>query len=200
GEAIRLTRQHAAKTDHPEVAGPLALMLLHHPRRAARTGPGGRLGPLAEQDRGRWDTALIDEGSALVAETLATTRRLGPYQLQAAIAAVHDEAPRVEDTDWPQVLALFDLLETVSPNPMVTLNRAVALAMVHGPRAGLAVVDELAHDSRLARHHRLHATRAHLLDLAGEPEAALDSFRAAARYATSLPEKRYLEARAARRP
>ena len=199
-EAIRLTRmlRTLLPTDS-EVAGLLALTLLTHARRDARTRPDGALVPLAEQDRGRWDVALVSEGVALVTETLSSTRRLGPYQLQAAIAAVHDEAPRVEDTDWPQVLALYQLLENVSPNPMVTLNRAVALAMVQGPRAGLAVVDELADDSRMARHHRFHATRAHLLDLAGEPDAALDSFRTAARYATSLPEKRYLEARTARR-
>jgi predicted RNA polymerase sigma factor len=171
-------------------------MLLTEARREARTSPDGSLVPLAEQDRGRWNAALVDEGVALVTDALSRTRRLGYYQLQAAIAAVHDEAPHVEDTDWPQILALYQLLEEIAPNPVITLNRAVAVAMVHGPQAGLAVVDKLSDDNRMARHHRLHATRAHLLDMAGEPEAARDSYRTAARYATSLPEKRYLSAQA----
>jgi predicted RNA polymerase sigma factor len=133
---------------------------------------------------------------ALITDSLARTR-LGPYQLQAAIAAVHDEAPRVEDTDWPQILALFGLLETLSPGPMVTLNRSVAVAMVHGPAAGLAIVDQLASDRRMARHHRLHAVRGHLLELAGDPAGARTAYRTAAQYATNVPERRYLDTRAA---
>src|SRR5713226_527407 len=136
------------------------------------------------------------EGVALVTATLSRGS-IGAYQLQAAIAAVHDEAARVEDTDWPQILALFGLLETISPNPMVTLNRAVAVAMVHGPAAGLELVGHLEADARMARHHRLHAVRAHLLELAGDRDAAAAAYRTAARYATNLPERRYLEARAA---
>ncbi|MBO0869072.1 MAG: RNA polymerase sigma factor, partial [Micromonosporaceae bacterium] len=131
---------------------------------------------------------------------LASSRELGPYQLQAAIAAVHAEAPRVEQTDWPQILALYRLLESLRPgpaNPVVVLNRIVALSMVEGPRAGLAALEELAGDDRMTRHHRLHAVRAHLLEMAGEPAQALESYRVAARYATNVPEKRYLERRAA---
>jgi predicted RNA polymerase sigma factor len=134
---------------------------------------------------------------ALITDALSRTR-LGPYQLQAAIAAIHDEAARVEDTDWLQILSLYRLLEAISPNPMVTLNRAVAVAMVDGPRAGLELIDGLETDDRMARHHRLHAVRAHLLELAGDPGAARASYRSAARRATNLPEKRYLEMRAAR--
>jgi predicted RNA polymerase sigma factor len=162
-EAIRLTR---LLPGDGEVTGLLALMLLTEARLAARARPDGSLVPLAEQDRSRWDRQLIVEGVELITGSLAHTRP-GPYQLQAAIAAVHDEADRVEDTDWPQILALFGLLETMSPGPMVTLNRAVAVAMVHGPAAGLALVDELAADKRMARQHRLHAVRGHLLELAG---------------------------------
>ncbi len=199
GEAIRLTRLlHRLLPDDGEVTGLLALMLLTEARLAARARPDGSLVPLADQDRGRWNHELIDEGVALITAALAHTR-LGPYQLQAAIAAVHDEAARVEDTDWPQILALFRLLETISPGPMVTLNRAVAVAMVHGPRAGLELVDRLEADNRLARHHRLHAVRAHLLELAGDPAAAAAAYRTAASYATNVPERRYLEARAASR-
>ena len=196
-EAIRLTRllRHLLPNDG-EVAGLLALMLLTEARLPARTRPDGSLVPLADQDRSLWNRELIGEGVALITEALSRTR-LGPYQLQAAIAAVHDEAARVEDTDWPQILALFGLLETISPNPMVTLNRAVAVAMVHGPGAGLELVDRLEADDRLARHHRLHAVRAHLLELAGDRSAAAAAYRTAARYATNLPERRYLEARAA---
>ena len=197
GEAIRLTRLlHRLLPDDGEVTGLLALMLLTEARLAARARPDGSLVPLAEQDRSRWNRELIDEGVALITGALARTR-LGPYQLQAAIAAVHDEAARVEDTDWPQILALFRLLETISPSPAVTLNRAVAVAMVHGPAAGLEIVSRLEADNRMARHHRLHAVRAHLLELAGDPAAAQAAYRVAASYATNLPERRYLEARAA---
>jgi RNA polymerase sigma factor (sigma-70 family) len=197
GEAIRLTRLlHRLLPDDGEVTGLLALMLLTEARLAARARPDGSLVPLAEQDRSRWNRELIDEGVALITDALARTR-LGPYQLQAAIAAVHDEAARVEDTDWPEILALFRLLETISPSPMVTLNRAVAVAMVHGPAAGLEVVSRLEADNRMAGHHRLHAVRAHLLELAGDLDAAQAAYRAAASYATNLPERRYLEARAA---
>jgi len=197
GEAIRLARllRRLLPADG-EVAGLLALMLLTEARLAARAGPDGSLIPLAEQDRSRWDGQLIAEGVALITDSLARTR-LGPYQLQAAIAAVHDEAPRVEDTDWPQILALFGLLETLSPGPMVTLNRSVAVAMVHGPAAGLAIIDQLAADKRMARHHRLHAVRGHLLERAGDRAGARAAYRTAAGYATNVPERRYLDARAA---
>jgi RNA polymerase sigma factor (sigma-70 family) len=197
-DAVRLARLlHRILPTDREVAGLLALILLTDARRAARTGPDGALVPLEEQDRGRWDRTLIDEGVALVSRTLAGTRRLGPYQLQAAIAAVHAEAAGVADTDWPQILALYQLLESVSPNPVVTLNRAVAVAMVRGPAAGLDLLDALATDGRLARHHRLHAVRGHLLELAGRRAEAGASYRTAARFATNLPERRYLEGRAA---
>jgi RNA polymerase sigma factor (sigma-70 family) len=198
GDALRLTcLLQRLLPDDGEVAGLLALMLLTEARRDARTRADGSLVPLAEQDRGRWDRDLIAEGVALITATLSWTRELGPYQIQAAIAAVHDEAERVEDTDWPQVLALYDLLERVAPNPMATLGRAVAVAMVHGPERGLDLVTALETDDRMARHHRLHSVRAHLLETAGRRGEALDAYRAAARYATSIPEKRYLDARAA---
>jgi predicted RNA polymerase sigma factor len=196
GEAIRLARVvRAMLPGDGEVAGLLALMLLTDARRAARTGPGGELVPLAEQDRGRWDRAAIDEGVALVSEALPHGP-VGPYQLQAAIAAVHAEAERAEDTDWPQILGLYALLAKVAPNPMVSLNHAVAVAMVKGPRAGLGLLEGLASDERLARHHRLDAVRGHLLEMAGEPEAAREAYRTAARRTASLPERRYLEAKA----
>jgi len=153
--------------------------------------------PLAEQDRGRWNQQSIQEGVALISDALSQTA-LGPYQLQAAIAAIHAEAARAEDTDWPQILALYDLLERVAPNPMVTLNRSVAVAMVHGPEAGLDLLRTLDEDERITEHHRLHAIRGHLLELTGDRRAARQSCRAAARRTTSLPEQRYLEARAAR--
>ncbi|OXM74048.1 MULTISPECIES: RNA polymerase sigma factor [Amycolatopsis] len=199
-EAIRLTRlvRRLLPSDW-EVAGLLALMLLTHARRAARS-VGGELVPLSEQDRSRWDRALIDEGVALVSEALAKTRRLGAYQLQAAIAAVHDEAPSDEETDWPQIVALYQLLERVAPNPMVTLNKAVAVAMTSGPRAGLALLDPLTEDARLTEHHRLHAVRAHLLERAGEHEQAREEYQRAAKRTTSLPEQRYLQRRAAACP
>jgi len=195
-EAIRLTRQvHTLLPDDGEVTGLLALMLLTEARRPARTNAAGELVPLAEQDRARWDTAYVREGVALVSDALTRTR-LGPYQVQAAIAAVHDEAPSAAETDWEQVLALYGMLEQLSPGPVVTLNRAVALAMVEGPAAGLTVLDDLAQDKRLARHHRLHAVRAHLLEMAGETEQARDSYLLASRLTTSIPEQDHLRRKA----
>ncbi|WP_406861880.1 sigma-70 family RNA polymerase sigma factor [Streptomyces sp. HUAS MG47] len=192
GEAIRLTRLlHRLVPDDTETAGLLALMLLTDARRPARTGPLGELVPLAEQDRGRWDGALITEGVELISRTLPQGR-VGPYQVQAAIAAVHDEAADADATDWPQILALYELLERFGPNPMVTLNRAVALAMVQGPAAGLELLATLEGDRRMARHHRLLATRAHLLELRGETGPAAQAYREAARRTTSAPERRHL--------
>jgi RNA polymerase sigma factor (sigma-70 family) len=197
-QAIRLSRQlRRLLPDDGEVAGLLALMLLTEARRAARTRPDGTLVPLEEQDRSRWNQELIQEGLALVTDALSRTQ-LGPYRLQAAIAAVHAEAARPEDTDWPQILALYELLERTSPNPIVTLNRSVAVAMVRGPQAGLDLLRALDDDKRTAEHHRLHAVRAHLLEMAGNRKAARDNYQAAARRTTSLPEQRYLEARADR--
>lgn len=195
GEAIRLTRTlHRALPEDGEVTGLLALMLLTDARRPARTRPDGALVPLAEQDRKLWDRESIREGAELVADALSQTP-IGSYQLQAAIAAVHDEAARAEDTDWPQILTLYGLLERISDNPMVTLNRAVALAMVRGTRAGLDLLETL--DVRLTGHHRLDAVRAHLLEMDGDHTAARSSYQTAARRTTSLPERRYLEAQAA---
>jgi RNA polymerase sigma factor (sigma-70 family) len=197
-EAIRLTRAvHRALPDDGEVTGLLALMLLTDARRPARTGPDGNLVPLAEQDRSLWDRVAIDEGVALITASLATAP-LGPYQLQAAIAAVHDEAAGDEETDWPQVLALYDLLARLWPSPMVTLNQAVAVAMVRGPQAGLEHLATLEADERMADHHRVHAVRAHLLELAGDLEAARAGYREAARRTTSRAERRYLELCASR--
>jgi RNA polymerase sigma factor (sigma-70 family) len=197
-EAIRLTRAvHALRPDDGEVAGLLALMMLTEARRPARTGPEGELVPLTEQDRARWDAEGIRAGLALVAATLPHGP-VGPYQVQAAIAAVHAEAPRAADTDWPQILSLYDLLSVLAPNPMVTLNRVVALAMVHGPRVGLELLASLDTDPQLAGHHRVDAVRAHLLDMAGDWSAARAAYQRAARKTTSVPEQRYLFARAAR--
>jgi RNA polymerase sigma factor (sigma-70 family) len=197
-EAIRLARAvHALLPDDGEVAGLLALMLLTDARRAGRTGPGGDLIPLAEQDRTGWDRAAIEEGIGLVTGALARAP-LGPYQVQAAIAAVHAQAERAEVTDWRQILALYEVLERLEPNPVVTLNKTVAVAMVHGPHAGLDQLELLDADDRIAGHHRLHAVRAHLLEMAGDRVAARESYRTAARGTTSTPEQRYLEARAAR--
>jgi RNA polymerase sigma factor (sigma-70 family) len=197
-EAIRLARMlHRLMPDDGEIAGLLALMLLTDARRAARTDVDGALVPLAEQRREQWNRGEIEEGSALLARTLGGGP-IGPYQLQAAIAAVHDEAACAEETDWPQILALYEVLEQVSPGPVVTLNRAVALAMVDGPRAGLAVLGTLDRDDRMTRSHRLEAVRGHLLELAGEPDAARASYLRAARTTASLPEQRYLALRAAR--
>ncbi|MEZ0112423.1 RNA polymerase sigma factor (sigma-70 family) [Catenulispora sp. EB89] len=196
-EAIRLTRAvHRLLPDDNEVAGLLALMLLTDARRPARTAPDGALIPFAEQDRGLWDPVSLKEGVELITSTLARGP-LGPYQLQAAIAAVHTEAPRMEETDWPQILALYELLSRVSDNPIVALNHAVAIAMAHGPQAGLAQLRTLDSDGRLADHHRLEAVRAHLLEMAGEPGPARESYLLAAHRTTSLPERRYLEGRAA---
>jgi predicted RNA polymerase sigma factor len=197
-EAIRLTRAvHSLLPDDGEVAGLLALMLLTDARRAARTGPGGELIPLAEQDRSQRDQEAIAEGVELVTRTLSH-ESIGPYQLQAAIAAVHDEAARAEDTDWPQILALYGLLEAMTDNPMVRLNHAIATAMVHGPPLGLKLLDALDADGRLAGHHRLAAVRAHLLEMAGKRDAAIEHYRAAASLTASIPEQRYLTMRAAR--
>jgi RNA polymerase sigma factor (sigma-70 family) len=196
-EAIRLTRQLRARLpEGGEVAGLLALMLLTDARRPARTRPDGALVPLAEQDRRAWDATAIAEGIALITETLASAP-IGPYQLQAAIAAVHDEAARSEDTDWRQILVLYDLLHTISPGPMVTLNRIVAVAMVDGPRAGLDQLAATEADPALAGHYRIDAVRAHLLEMAGDQDAARASYRLAARRTLSIPEQRYLESRAA---
>jgi RNA polymerase sigma factor (sigma-70 family) len=197
-EAIRLTRQlHELLPGDGEVAGLLALMLLTDARRPARLRSDGALVPLAEQDRARWDGEAIAEGIALLTNALATAP-IGPYQLQAAIAAVHDEAHRAEDTDWPQILALYDHLKAFAPGPMVTLNRIVALAMVHGPHAGLAELDQAGDDPALAGHHRVDAVRAHLLELAGDRAGARQCYELAARRTLSLPEQRYLRSRAAR--
>jgi predicted RNA polymerase sigma factor len=196
-EAIRLTR--AVRTLLPEdgeVAGLLALMLLTDARRPARTRDDGSLVPLAEQDRTRWDRTLIDEGLALVRHTL-THARIGVYQVEAAIAAVHAEAAEAEDTDWPQIVGLYRLLSSLDPNPMVTLNQAVAVAMVDGPKAGLTLLRTLDGDERMSGHHRLHAVRAHLLEMAGTHAAAREEYQKAARLTTSVPEQRYLQRRAA---
>lgn len=195
-EAIRLTRAVRALLPRDgRVTGLLALMVLTEARSAARTGPRGELVPLDEQDRTLWDRAAVEEGTALVEEALSEGPA-GAYQLQAAIAALHDEADRAEDTDWPQILALYDLLVHRTPEPMAELGRAVALAMVRGPRAGLAAVAAL--EDRLADHHRLDAVRAHLLERAGDHEAARAAYRRAAGHTLSAPEARYLRTRAAR--
>ena len=197
GEAIRLTRQlRAQRPTDGEVAGLLALMLLIDARRPARTRADGALIPLAEQDRGRWDRGAIAEGTDLVTATLQTAE-IGPYQLQAAIAAVHDEATDAADTDWRQILGLYELLDTVAPGPMVTLSRIVAVAMVYGPKAALDQLAAAEADPALAGNHRLDAVRAHLLDLAGDRAGALESYRIAARRTLNAPEQRYLESRAA---
>ena len=198
GEAIRLTRTvHQLLPDDGETAGLLALMLLTDARRDSRTTPDGAIVPLAEQDRTRWDRTAIAEGVDLVSTTLAHAT-LGPYLLQAAIAAVHCEARNSDDTDWPQILTLYRILERIAPNPMITLNRAVAVGKVHGPRAGLDLLATLDGDQRVTGHHRLHAVRAHLLEQLGDTDAAQTAYRTAARRAVSIPEQRYLEARAGR--
>ena len=197
-EAIRLTRAvHQLLPDDSEVGGLLALMLLTDARRAARSGPDGELIPLTTQNRELWDRSLIDEGIALVTSSLSKGA-VGPYQLQAAIAALHDEAATADRTDWPQILALYGLLMRMSDNPMVSLNHAVAAAMVHGPDAGLRLVDALDIEGRLKGHHRIDAVRAHLLELAGDGEAAIRHYRRAANLTTSLPERNYLLTQAAR--
>ena len=197
-EAIRLARTvHTLQPNDTEVAGLLALMLLTDARRRARTGANDELIPLAEQDRGLFDREQITEGVALLSAALRKAS-VGPYQLQAAIAAVHDEAARAQDTDWPQILALYELLKRMSDNPMVTLNHAIAAAMVHGARKGLDLLDDLRGDPRLANHHRLDAVRAHLLEMAGESLAAAKHYRAAAGKTGNLPERNYLLMQAAR--
>jgi RNA polymerase sigma factor (sigma-70 family) len=197
-EAIRLTRAvHHLLPDVAEVAGLLALMLLTDARRAARTGSNGELIPLMNQDRTLWDQQEIAEGIALISATLPRGS-IGAYQLQAAIAAVHDEAAHPEDTDWPQILALYSVLDRLSDNPMVKLNKAIATAMVHGPAVGLDLLAALDLDKRLAGHHRLESVRAHLLELAGDAKAAVDHYRMAAGKTTSIPERNYLMTQAAR--
>lgn len=197
-EAIRLTRCATnLLPDDAEVAGLLALMLLTDARRAARTGSDEELIPLDKQDRSLWDRAEISEGTEFLTAALSKGS-VGLYQLQAAIAAVHDEAARAEDTDWPQILALYELLKRVSPSPMVTLNHAIATAMVHGPSKGLELLKPLDSDHRLAEHHRLSAVRAHLLELLGDHETAVRHYRIAASRTTSIPEQNYLMAQTAR--
>jgi RNA polymerase sigma factor (sigma-70 family) len=197
-EAIRLTRcVRTLLPDDAEIAGLLALMLLTDARHLARTNGEGDLIPLTKQDRALWDKRQIAEGVALISATLPKGS-VGPYQLQAAIAAVHDEAARAEDTDWPQILALYDLLRRMGDNPLVGLNHAVAAAMVHGPTKGLELVDALNADARVANHHRLDAVRAHLLEMAGDRDGAVKHYRAAASKTLSLPERNYLLMQGAR--
>lgn len=197
-EAIRLARgvRHLLP-NHGEVAGLLALMLLTDARREARSGPAGEIIPLDEQDRTLWDRAKIEEGVALISATLAQSPP-GPYQLQAAIAALHDEAKTANETDWPQILALYSVLEHMTDNPMVTLNRAIAAAMVEGPARGLELLAPLDEDPRLANHHRLAAVRAHLHDKLGYRELARTAYLRAAELTASLPERNYLLMKAAR--
>jgi predicted RNA polymerase sigma factor len=197
-EAIRLTRQlHAYLPDHDEVAGALALMLLTDARRTARVDSGGDLVPLAEQDRTRWDRALVEEGVAIL-EAVLPRGHVGAYQLQAAIAAVHAEAARYEDTDWGQIVVLYSMLAEVAPSPAVTLNRAVAVGMASGPTAGLDALEPLVGDPAVARYHRVPAVRAHLLELAGDLEAAEREYARAAELTSSRPEQRYLVRRLTR--
>jgi RNA polymerase sigma factor (sigma-70 family) len=197
-EAIRLARMvHRLLPGDGEAAGLLALMLLTDARRPARAGPDGGLVPMAEQDRTLWDAGKIAEGVALITEALPRGPT-GPYQLQAAIAAVHDEAPSAEATDWPQIVALYELLRQTSDNPVVALNHAVAVAMARGPQAGLDLLGKLEADERIADDHRLHAVRGHLLEMAGDRAGARDAYQAAARRTTNLPQQRYLHGRAAR--
>ncbi|WP_371406069.1 sigma-70 family RNA polymerase sigma factor [Kribbella sp. NBC_00662] len=197
-EAIRLGRMlHSLLPDDGEAAGLLALMLLTDARRSARTTADGALVPLDEQDRSRWDQAAIHEGTELITWAMRTTT-LGPYQLQAAIAAVHSEATTARDTDWRQILALYNLLEPLLDGPVVRLNRAVATAMVHGPEAGIRLLDTLSTDERALRGHRFHAVRAHLLELRGDHREAADTYLSAAKLTTNTFEQRYLRNRAAR--
>jgi len=197
-EGIRLARMaFRLQPENTEIAGLLALMLLTDARRLARTGLNDELIPLGQQDRALWDRAQIAEGVALLSAALPKGS-VGPYQLQAAIAAVHDEASRAEDTDWPQILALYELLKRMSENPMVILNHAIAAAMVHGPREGLHLLDALEGDRRIAEHHRLDAVRAHLLEMAGDAREAARHYRAAAGKTVNLPERNYLLLQAAR--
>jgi RNA polymerase sigma factor (sigma-70 family) len=197
-EAIRLARMvHLLLPDDSEVAGLLSLMLLTNARRSARTNASGELIPMADQDRKLWDQPAIAEGVALVTKALPSGP-VGPYQLQAAIAAIHDEAPSVDATDWPQIVALYELLLRCADNPVVRLNLAVAVAMAQGPQAGLALINQIRADDRVAADHRLHAVIGHLLEMDGQKDAARESYLTAARRATSLPTQRYLHAQAAR--
>jgi len=197
-EAIRLTRiVHRRLPEAEEVSGLLALLLLTDARRRARTGADGELIPLAEQDRRLWDRRAIDEGTTLITRALAR-RAVGPYQIQAAIAAVHDEAPSAAATDWPQILALYNLLQHMTENPVVALNRAIALAMVRGPQDGIEAIDALASDPRMAGHYRLDAVRAHLLEMAGDGAGAVLLYRRAVERTLSIPERNYLAAQGAR--
>lgn len=197
-EAIRLARMvYRLLPEESEVAGLLALMLLTDARRSARTGPNGELIPMAEQDRSRWNADFISEGVALVTDALPRGA-VGPYQLQAAIAAIHDEAPSAEETDWAQIEALYQLLLQLSDNPIVALNHAVAVAMARGSQAGLELLDRLQAEDRIAEDHRFYAVRAHLLEMAGSRVAARDAYLEAAQRATNLPQQRHLHVRAAR--
>jgi RNA polymerase sigma factor (sigma-70 family) len=197
-EGIRLTRMALRlQPENTEIAGLLALMLLTDARRLARTGPNDELIPLAQQNRALWDREQIADGVALLSAALPKGS-VGAYQLQAAIAAVHDEAECPGDTDWPQILTLYDLLKRMSDNPMVTLNHAIAAAMVHGPKAGLNLLDALKGDRRIAEHYRMDAVRAHLLEMAGDSQAAVGYYRAAAGKTVNLPERNYLLMQAAR--
>jgi predicted RNA polymerase sigma factor len=199
-EAIRLTRLLHAKAGpaaNPELSGLLALVLLTDARRDARTGPAGEVIPLDEQDRTRWDRSLIAEGVELLT-TVLKQGSVGPYQLQAAVAAVHDEAPSASETDWPQIVAFYDLLMRMSDNPVVRLNHAVAVSMVQGPQSGLALLEELEKEDRLRQHHRFYAVRAHLKEKVGQNERAAEDYEAAAVKTASLPERKYLLAQAAR--
>lgn len=196
-EAIRLTRLVFAKLpEDPEVAGLLALMILTDARRPARSGPHGEMISLDKQDRGLWNRVLIAEGVELVNRTLSRGT-VGPYQLQAAIAALHDEAPSTESTDWPQVAALYSVLKRITGNPLVTLNQAVAVAMADGPQEGLRLIAEL-EAGTLRNHHRLYAVRGHLHELAGDMARAIQDYKAAALSTASLPERNYLLEQAAR--
>lgn len=195
-EAIRLTQAvHTLLPNDPEVTGLLALMMLTDARRAARTGPSGELIPLDEQDRTLWNATLIADGVALISDAFARGT-VGYYQIQAAIAAVHDEAPRAKDTDWPRILSLYGLLRQMTDNPMVNLNHAIASAMVNGPAAGLSLLDALDADPRIAGHYRLDAVRGHLLEMSGEHQRAILHYRAAADRTTSIPERNYLMTKA----
>jgi RNA polymerase sigma factor (sigma-70 family) len=197
-EAIRVARLLAdLLPEEPEVLGLLALMLLTDARRAARTGPNGELIPLDEQDRASWNRVAIDEGQRVLQQALSR-RAAGPYQIQAAIAALHDEAPGTDDTDWPQIRGLYGVLRRLNDSPMVRLSEAIALAMVEGPAAGLAALEVLSADPRLVDHHRLDAARAHLLERAGDRDAAIANYRRAADRTTSTPERTYLLLHAAR--
>lgn len=199
-EAIRLTRLLRESLRGPwpglrdETTGLLALMLLTEARSPARTTPDGSLVPLADQDRARWDRSMIEEGVDLLTRTLRQGT-LGPHQIRAAIAAVHAEASTWEQTDWMQIVVLYRTLDTMSPSPVVTLNLAVAAAMVHGPATGLRMTEPLLEDARMRRHHRLHAVRAHLFEEAGEVEAARTAYERAAQLTSSIPEQRYLNSR-----